>query len=127
MRTPGPDGAIIAPAESREDSECLKRKFRDICNPQSNRTMERCKLHSRNQKQGESIESFISNLRIKAKNCHFGDLTDELICDRIMCGINSDSLRKTLLRDSELKLAKAISICRINELTEENKPPVLMQ
>ncbi|KAL7864418.1 hypothetical protein AOLI_G00158380 [Acnodon oligacanthus] len=51
VRAPGPDGAIIAPAESREDPECLKRKFCEICNLQSNKTMERHKFHSRNQKQ----------------------------------------------------------------------------
>uniref|UniRef100_A0A3B3C2B3 Gypsy retrotransposon integrase-like protein 1 n=1 Tax=Oryzias melastigma TaxID=30732 RepID=A0A3B3C2B3_ORYME len=44
-------GAVIRPAESREDPECLKRKFREICNPQNNRTMERHRFHSRNQKQ----------------------------------------------------------------------------
>lgn len=122
-----PDGAVIIPAESREDPDCLKKKFREICNPQSNRTMERHKFHSRNQKQGENIESFISDLRIKAKSCHFGDLTDELICDRIVCGITRDSLRKSLLRDSELTLAKAISICRIHEMTEENSRTLATQ
>ncbi len=95
-------------------------KFREICNPQQNKTMERHKFHSRNQKQGETIESFISDLRIKAKACHCGELTDEIICDMILCGINSESLRKTLLRDSDLSLTKAISICCINEMTEEN-------
>ncbi|KAL7832506.1 hypothetical protein SRHO_G00295240 [Serrasalmus rhombeus] len=127
VRAPGPDGAIIAAAESREDPDCLKRKFREICNPQSNRTMERHKFHSRNQKQGESIESFIRDLRIKAKSCDSGDLTDELICDRIVCGITSDPLRKTLLRDGELTLAKAVSTCRIHEMTEENSKTLATQ
>lgn len=57
------------------------------------------------QKQGETIESFISDLRIKA--CHFGELKDKLICDRIVCGINRKSLRNALLRDSDLTLTKA--------------------
>ncbi|KAL7865172.1 hypothetical protein SRHO_G00104190 [Serrasalmus rhombeus] len=61
VRAPGPDGAIIAAAESREDPDCLKRKFREICNPQSNRTMERHKFHSRNQKQAnEKDEGFVT-------------------------------------------------------------------
>lgn len=85
------------------------RKFSEICNPQHNRII-RHKFHSRNQKQGESIESFSSDLKIKAKSCHFGDLAEELICDRIVCGIINDSLRKTLLRDSELTLAEAVSV-----------------
>ncbi len=126
MRAPGENGAILTPAETREDPECLKRKFREICNPQQNKTLERHKFHSRNQKQGETIESFISDLRIKAKACNFRELTDELICDRIVCGINSESLRKALLRDSDLTLIKAISICRIHEMTEENNKTLAM-
>ncbi len=120
VRALGENGAVLTPAESREDSECMKMKFREICNPQQNKKMERHKFHYRNQKQGETIESFISDLRIKAKACHYGELTDEIICDRILCGINSESLKKTLLRDSDLSLTKAISICCINEMTEEN-------
>lgn len=81
---------MITLAESREDPECLKAKFREICNPQHNRILERHKFHTRDQKPGQSIESFISDLRIKAKTCNFGELTDELICDHILCGIISD-------------------------------------
>ena len=120
VRAPGEDGAVIVPAESRENPECLKRKFREVCNPQHNTTMERHKFHSRHQKQGETIESYITDVRIKARSCHFGDLTDELVCDRIVCGIRNDSIRKALLRDSELTLNKAITICRIYEMTEES-------
>ena len=54
VRAPGEDGAVIVPAESRENPECLKRKFREVCNPQHNKIMERHKFHSRNQKQGEN-------------------------------------------------------------------------
>lgn len=120
IRVPGENGAVIRLAESREDPECLKRKFWEIRNPQHNKTMERHKFHSQNQKQGEMIETFICDLRIKAKSCHFGELTDELICDTIVCGISSDGIRKALLRDSELMLARAITICRVHEMTEEN-------
>ena len=42
----GEDDAIITPGESREDPECLKAKFREICNPQLNRTLERHKFHT---------------------------------------------------------------------------------
>lgn len=46
VRASGDDGAVLAPAESREDPECLKRKFREMCNPQHNKTMERHKFHT---------------------------------------------------------------------------------
>lgn len=53
--------------------------------------MERQRFHSQNQKQGDTIESFISELKIKAKKFNFGELTEELICDRVASGINNDS------------------------------------
>lgn len=43
VRAPGVDGApgvVITPAESREDPECLMAKFREICNPQHNSTLD---------------------------------------------------------------------------------------
>lgn len=112
VREPGGGGRVLVPAESKEDLECLKKKFREMCNPQTNIMMERHKFNTRNQKVGETIESYVSNLRIKAKSCNFGELCEELVRDRLVCGINNDHLRKVLLRDSDLTLAKAISVCQ---------------
>lgn len=60
----------------------------------------------------------MSDLRNKAKTCRFGDLTDELIRDRHVCGVTNDGMRKILLKDSELTLAKAIELCQIHKLTD---------
>lgn len=111
---------IITPAESREDPDCLKRKFREICAPHINITMERHKFNMRSQKPGETFESYISDLKLKAKSCKFGTLQDELIRDRLVCGVNSDILRKSMLRDPELTLTRAISACQIYEQTEQH-------
>ena len=40
-------------------------------------------------------------------------------CDRIVTGITSKIVRKHLLKESDLTLAKAIQICQVNELTEQ--------
>lgn len=116
----GENRRIITPAESHEDPECLKRKFREICSPQTNITMERHKFNSRNQKPGETIEAYVSDLRNKAQSCRFGDLQEELIRDRLVCGILNDGMRKLLLRYNELTLGKAIEICQIHELTDQH-------
>ncbi len=83
-------------------------------------TMERHSFNTRNQKPGETIEAYVSTLRNKAKTCNFGALTDELIRDRLVCGIDNDSVRRVLLRESDLTLAKVIKICQISELTEQH-------
>lgn len=66
--------------------------YKQMCNPQHNKTMKRHKFHTRNQKQGETVESFINDLKIKAKTLE--SLTDKLICDRIVCGINNNVLER---------------------------------
>ena len=114
------DNVVITPAESREDPECLKKKFRDICSPVTNVIMERHNFNTRYQKPGETTEAYVSTLRNQAKTCNFGTLQDELIRDRLVCGISSDSVRRALLKETDLTLAKAVRICQINELTEQH-------
>jgi hypothetical protein len=105
--------------ESKEDPECLKRKFGELCNPQANVTMERHKFNTRVQQRGESIQSYVSDLRNKASTCEFEDLKDEMIKDRLVCGIENDKLRRSLLREDKLTLQKAIELCQISELSEQ--------
>ena len=105
--------------ETKEDPECLKRKFGELCNPQANITMERHKFNTRTQQRGESIQTYISDLKNKASTCEFGDLKDEMIKDRLVCGIENDKLRRSLLQEDKLTLLKAIELCQISELSEQ--------
>ena len=41
----------------------------------------------RNQETGESFDTYLTALKALAKTCNFGSLKDELIRDRIVCGI----------------------------------------
>ncbi|KAI2656552.1 Retrovirus-related Pol polyprotein from transposon 17.6 [Labeo rohita] len=51
VRVPGENySVIITPAESREYPDCIKRKFREICAPHVNITLERHKFNMRSQK-----------------------------------------------------------------------------
>ena len=84
-----------------------------------NITMKRHVFFTRNQRQGETVEAYVSDLRNKVKTCRFGNLQDELVKDRLVTGIHNDSVRKILLRNSELTLIKAIEICQIHEITEQ--------
>ena len=77
-------------------------------------------FNTRNQKPGQTVESYLSSLRNKRRTCDFGALQDDLIRDRLVCGISSDSVRKILLWECELTLAKAIKICQINKLNEQH-------
>ena len=76
-------------------------KFKAYCNPRKNITYERHVFNTRNQKAGQSIDQYVTDLRTKAKTCEFGTLCESLIRDRVVCGIMDDKLRARLLRESD--------------------------
>ena len=105
--------------EDRDDPDVLKQKFEELCMPLKNLTFERHLFHTRKQGWSESINSFVTDLINIARKCEFGDLERNLIKDRIVCGIQSDAVRKILLRETGLALEKALSICSSSELSEQ--------
>ena len=75
----------------------------------------------------------MTDLKLIAKDCEFEHLEDGLIRDRIVCCTNSPRVKERLLREDNLTLAKAISLCRADEksrkqiktLNDEEKVHVL--
>lgn len=66
----------------------------------------------RSQSSEETIDTYVTDLKHKAKDCEFGDLTDSLIRDIIVCGMRDDNVRARLLREADLTLEKAIDTRR---------------
>lgn len=62
----------------------------------------------------------MTDLKNKAKECEFEQLTDSPIRDCIVCGVANDQVRARILREPDLSLSKAIDICRANEPTQSH-------
>ena len=82
---------IVTPADSREDPDLLIMKFRELCNPQTNIIIERHKFNTRNQREGETTEAYITNLKKLANQCEYGNLRNDLTRDQIVCGIKNEN------------------------------------
>ena len=93
-------------------------KFDAYCNPKKNETYERYVFNSRKQLEGEAIEQFVTDLKLKAQTCQFDTLRDSMIRDRIVLGVWSQRVRERLLREDGLDLGKAVKICQAAEVTE---------
>nr|XP_061820643.1 uncharacterized protein K02A2.6-like [Nerophis lumbriciformis] len=93
-------------------------KFDAHCSPKKNETYERYVFRSRVQAHGESFDSFVTDLRLKAQTCYFATLKDSMIRDQIVCGIEDKKVRERLLRETELSLENAIKICHAAELSQ---------
>ena len=92
-------------------------KFDAFCNPRKNTIYERYVFFSRNQENGESIDHYVTVLKTMSNTCEFGDLKESLIRDRVVFGIQDNSVRERLLRDPDLTLQTAIEKVRSAELT----------
>ena len=107
--------------ETEKDKiEPLISKFEAFCMPKKNVTHERHVFNLRKQKPEESVEQFATELKRLAKNCEYGELTDSIIKDRIVEGINNDSTRAWLLREKDLSLQRCIEVCKSSEVAEEH-------
>ena len=95
----------------------VMKKFEEYCIPKRNVTYERHKFFTCSQNSNETIDQYCTELRDKAQSCEFGNLTDSLIQDRIICGMLDNSVRERLLRQEGLTLEKTLQLCRAAETT----------
>ena len=68
---------------------------------------ERAHFNKRKQEKGESIELFITDVNQLAESCEFGTMNNELIRDRIVVGIQDNTLSERLQMEPNLTLDKA--------------------
>ncbi len=83
----------------------IMEKFEAYCISKRNVTFERHRFLTCEQKTGETVDQYVTELRNRSKMCEFGGLTDSLIKDRLVCGIPNNSLRERLLREENLEMA----------------------
>ena len=69
----------------------------------------------------ETFQFCFVDLANKADSRDFGEMKEELVRDRIVCAIQSDTVRKLLLREPDLTLEKAKEICLMYELADKEK------
>uniref|UniRef100_A0AAV2K178 Ig-like domain-containing protein n=1 Tax=Knipowitschia caucasica TaxID=637954 RepID=A0AAV2K178_KNICA len=105
-------------AEQREDPAAILSALERYFKPAKNIIYERYLFGCCKQEDGESIDAFVTRLREKASTCEYGQLKDEMIRDKIVLGIASESSRRRLLREKELNLVTAIEMCRAAEQTD---------
>lgn len=109
---------VFGKGESKDDFQVVMSKFDNYFMPDKNVTYERHKFFLRDQKPGEKIDQYVTDLRDLSSTCDFGDLTDSLIRDRVILGIKDMSMKDCLLRTKDLTLVKAVELCRTSEITK---------
>ena len=105
----------------RKKYKPIKHKFDSHFVIKKNVIYERAKLNMRSQKEGEPVDSFITDLHAHAEFCNFENLREELIRDRLAVGILDKQLSAKLQVDVDLTLEKAIIQTRQKETVRKQQ------
>ena len=95
-------------------------KMDEFCTPRKNITFSRYKFFTCRQKEGESFDDFVTNLKKLSQHCEFGTLCNSLILDVIIIGILDNRLRERLLREHDRTLENTIKHCKAAEETKQH-------
>ena len=114
------EGMDFASAEDRAKLDIVVNKFQELCLGETNEIYERFIFNSRQKKENETVDQYVTALRTLAQTCNFcACLHDSLIRDRLVIGISENTTQKKLLQDRKLTLSRAIDICRSSETTRK--------
>ena len=113
---------FTTPEEDRTIAE-ITAQFDTFAVGEVNETYERFIFNKRDQKDGESFESFLAAIRNLVRTCNYCDnCVNSIVRDRIVLGIQAPDTQQSLLREIKLDLDKCVSICKASEnATEQSK------
>ncbi|XP_070377793.1 uncharacterized protein [Dermacentor albipictus] len=101
----------------------IVRRLSNHFSPRLSVTVQRFKFGTRQQQPGESIADYIAELRRLSEHCDFGASLDDMLRDRLVCGVRSETLQLRLLAEPELTFAtareKAIAMGSAQRQTEQ--------
>ena len=100
--------------------------FQSYCSPCKNIIYERYTFWSLRQDEGESIDAYVTRLKVKIDMCEYNKegwpaaVRQELIRDKFVIGLTDDSLKEQLFREvSPVTLSKAIEIVQRSESSRQ--------
>ena len=119
---------LVSPAKPGEKSyDELVRVLKDHFNPTPSETIQRARVNSRFRKPGETVATLVSELRSLAEFCNFGTSLEDLLRDRLICGINNRKIQQKLLAEKNQTLTKAIEMAQGMETAAKNAEELSQQ
>ena len=99
---------LVAPAKPKDKS--LDSLYEALAGHYTEKRLviaERFRFYSANQKEGESVLEFIARLKKLARFCDFGDTLNDMLRDKLVCGLKATSIQQKLLASDNLTLVLA--------------------
>ena len=113
---------LIAPVKVSDKKyedlmKCLKEHFE----PSPSTIVARFRFHTCDREDGASVATYVAQLRRLAWPCQFSaEVLEEMLRDRLVCGIRNPRLQSRLLSESSLTLHVALTIAQAYESAAAN-------
>ena len=78
--------------------------------------LQRFKFNTRTRKDTESVATYVAELKRLGEYCEFGDKLNEMVRDRLVCGVNDIRIQNRLLQESKLTYDKAFELAQSVEV-----------
>ena len=82
--------------------------------------VQRFRFNSRFGHPGESVSTYVSELRSLAEHCNFENMLEVMLRDCLLCGINDPNTQRRLLSEVDLTFQKAFEIAQGLESAVQN-------
>lgn len=109
---------VFEEGEEKSDIAVLKKKFEAFYKPSLNLAYHEYRFGIRDQRDGESFNDWLTELRVLAKSCEFGEMEERMLRSRIILGVNDKKLQERLISENG-NFAKTVEICRTREQGKE--------
>ena len=80
--------------------------------PKTSTILRRFLFTSRNRTPDESVADYVAALRRLSERCACGIMLEEMLGNRLVCGINNATIQRRLLTESDLTLTKAVAVAQ---------------
>ncbi|KAI7797170.1 hypothetical protein IRJ41_014565, partial [Triplophysa rosa] len=112
---------ILSPTKPSERSyQQLVTMLKDHFNPQPSEIVQRFKFDSRTKKPTETMTEYVAELRCLAQDCNYGATLNQMLRDRLVCGIDDDRIQRRLLSETNLTFETALKIAVAAETASKN-------
>ena len=98
----------------------LVKVLSDYFNPRPSTIVQRYKFNTCVRESGESVASYMAALKSLAEYCDYGPKLDEMVWDRIVCGISNSRIQSRLLQERNLTYQNALDTAQAMELAAKD-------
>ena len=113
---------VLSPTSPTEaDFKTIVEKMTEHFQPEPSEIVQRFRFHTRVRQSLESVATYIAQLKQIAENCNFGDAArvNEMLRDRLVCGIANEKWQQRLLAEDGLSYDKAQKLLLSLEAAEK--------